>query len=157
MKLKYFTAFLFLLFMSAIFGSVQTFAQTQKLTVGNLKGTNYSGCGCSSQTLAEAKNPRSEKIVFWSEDGKTAIFNISGKDTVFKLVKRGKLAARERVGSRHDDEFAANGITIKVDYLTTRMCLKNEEDCEATFYDVTITAVKGNLKTIVKTKGSCGC
>ena len=43
MKLKYFAAFLFLLFMSAIFGSVQTFAQTQKLTVGNLKGTNYSG------------------------------------------------------------------------------------------------------------------
>lgn len=133
------------------------FAQTQTLTIGNLKGTDYIGCGCSFQNLAEAKKSNSQKIVFWSEDYRTAILNINGKDTKFKLTKSGKRPVKEKVGSRFTDEFAANGIIIKVDYLTTRVCVKGDEECEATSYDVTITALKGDTKTIIKTKGACGC
>ncbi len=157
MKSKYFSTFAFLIVIFAAFGSTQTSAQTQKLTIANLKGNDYLGCGCSFQNLAEAKKPRSQKIVFWSEYDKKAILNINGKDTIFKLVKEGKRPMKEKIGSRHSDEFTANGITVKVDYLTTRVCLKGEEECEATSYDVTITASKGNIKTIVKTKGACGC
>ena len=157
MKIKFFLFFVVLFISFTAFGSAAAFAQTQKLTVGNLKGTDYSGCGCSFQTLAEAKKPRSQKIVFWSEDYRAAILNINGKDTTFKLVKKGKLSAKEKIGSRHTDEYTANGITVKVDYLTTRVCLKGDEECEATFYDVTITVLKGGIKTIVKTKGACGC
>ena len=157
MKTKLFLFYVVLIFCFTALGKATTFAQTQKLTVGNLKSTDYSGCGCSFQTLAEAKKPRSQRIVFWSEDYRTAILNINGKDTTFKLTKKGKLPAKEKIGSRHTDEYAANGTTVKVDYLTTRVCLKGEEECEATSYDVTITASKGDIKTIVKTKGACGC
>ncbi|CAN5197799.1 hypothetical protein BH20ACI1_BH20ACI1_14690 [soil metagenome] len=157
MKSKNFFALVFLLVVFVAFGSAQIFAQTQKLTIGNLKGKDYLGCGCAFQTLAEAKKPRSQKIVFWSEFDKKAILNINGKDTTFKLVKEGKRPSKEKIGSRFSDEYAANGITVKVDYLTTRVCLKGEEECEATSYDVTITVLKGNLKTVVKTKGACGC
>lgn len=157
MKSKFVFEFIFLLIIFAVFGGTQTFAQNQKLTVGNLKGTNYLGCGCAFQTLAEAKKPRSQKIVFWSEFEKKAVLNINGKDTTFTLVKEGKRPAKEKIGSRFYEEYTANGITIRLDYLTTRVCLKGEEECEATSYDVTITAAKGNLKTIVKTKGACGC
>lgn len=157
MKSKYFSAFTFLIVMFSAFGGTQTFAQTQKLTVGNLKGSDYLGCGCSFQTLTEAKKPHSQKIVFWSEYDNKAILNINGKDTKFKLTKKGKRPSKEKIGSRHSDEYTANGIIVKVDYLTTRICLKGEEECEATSYNVTITASKGNLKTIVKTKGACGC
>lgn len=157
MKTKNFLFYTVLIAAFIGFGNVQSFAQTQKLIVGNLKGTDYLGCGCSFQTLAEAKKPRSQKIVFWSEFDKKAVLNINGKDTTFKLVKEGKRPAKEKIGSRFSDEYAANGITIRLDYLTTRVCLKGEEECEATSYDVTITATKGDLKTIVKTKGACGC
>ena len=157
MKSKFVFEFIFLLIIFAVFGGTQTFAQNQKLTVGNLKGNDYLGCGCAFQTLAEAKKPRSQKIVFWSEFEKKAVLNINGKDTTFTLVKEGKRPAKEKIGSRFYEEYTANGITIRLDYLTTRVCLKGEEECEATSYDVTITAAKGNLKTIVKTKGACGC
>lgn len=154
---KHFFALVSLLIVFAAFGSNQSLAQTQKLTVGNLKNTNYSGCGCAFQTLAEAKKPRSRKIVFWSEYDNKAILNINGKDTAFKLVKKGKRPTKEKIGSRFSDEYAANGITIRIDFLTTRVCLKGDEECEATSYDVKITATKGELKTIVITKGACGC
>lgn len=157
MKTKYFLSYVVLIFCFIVFGNATAFAQTQKLNVGNLKSTDYEGCGCSFQTLAEAKKPRSQKIVFWSEDYRTAILNINGKDTEFKLTKKGKLPAKEKIGSRHTDVYAANGITVKVNYLTTRVCLKGDKECEATSYDVTITASKGDIKTIVKTKGACGC
>jgi hypothetical protein len=157
MKTKYLLILAILISGFIALGNSQTFAQTQKLTLANLKGSDYLGCGCSLQTLAEAKKLSSMKIVFWSEDKKTAIFNLTGKDTAFKLTKKGKRPTKEKIGSRFSDEYTANGITIKIDYVTTRVCLPGEEECEATFYDATITATKGSLKTILKTKGSCGC
>ncbi len=156
-KTKQFLFFAVLIGAFVIFGNSNLFGQTQKLTIANLKGAGYEGCGCSFQTLTEAKKPRSSKIVFWSEDEKTAILNIDGKDTSFKSVKKAKRPLKPKIGSRFSDEYAANGITVKIDYLITRVCLKGEEDCEATSYDATITAVRGKLKTIVKTKGACGC
>jgi hypothetical protein len=97
------------------------------------------------------------KIVFWSEDRKTAVLNVNGKDTTFKLVKEGKRPTNQKIGSRFSDQYAANGITINIDYLTTHVCKPGEEDCEATSYNATIAATKGKLKTIIKTKGACGC
>lgn len=157
MKTKYFFASVFLFLLLIAFGNTQTFAQTQKLAVGNLKGNGHLGCGCAFQTLAEAKKPRSQKIVFWSEFDKKAVLNINGKDTIFKVVKEGKRPAKQKIGSRFTDEYAANGITVKVDYLTTHICLKDDLEYEATSYDLAIMASKGNIKTIVKTRGACGC
>ena len=157
MKTKHFLIFSFLVFSFAAFANNQALAQTQKLTMANLKGSDYMGCGCSFQNLAEAKKPQSMKIVLWSENRNTAILNVNGKDTAFKLVKEGKRPINQKIGSRFSDEYAANGISVKIDYLITRICLRGEEDCEATSYDATITATKGKLKSIVKTKGACGC
>ncbi len=155
MKTKHFFIYAVFVFAFVVFNNSQTFAQ--KLTVSNLKGSGYEGCGCAFQTLAEAKKPRSQKIVFWSEDRDTATLNVNGKDIAFKLAKEGKRPTNQKIGSRFSDQYAANGIIVKIDYLTTRVCLKGEEGCEATSYDATITATKGKLNTIIKTKGACGC
>ena len=157
MRTKHFLISTFLVFLFAVFTNNQTFAQAQKLTLANLKGSEYMGCGCSLQTLAEAKKPQSIKIVFWSESDKTAVFNINGKDTIFKRIQKGNRPPNKKIGTRFSDQYAAGSITIKIDYVTTRVCLPGEEECEATFYDATITATKGKLKTIMKTKGDCGC
>ena len=87
MKTKHFFIYVTLIFAFVAFNNSQIFAQ--KLTISNLKDSGYEGCGCAFQTLAEAKKPRSEKIVFWSEDRDTGILNVDGKDTEFKLVKEG--------------------------------------------------------------------
>lgn len=157
MKTKRRLIFCLLFFAFVSFTGRQAFAQNQKLTVSNLKGSDYLGCGCSFQTLAEAKKPRSMKIVFWSETSDTAILNINGTDTEFKSVKKGKRPANQKIGSRFSDVYQIGGIIVRIDYQTTRVCLRGEEDCEATSYDATITATKGKLKSIVKTKGACGC
>lgn len=155
MKAKYFFICAALIFVVVAFARTQAFAQ--KITISNLKGSGYEGCGCAFQTLAEAKKPNSDKIVFWSEDQKTAILNVNGKDTEFKLVKEGKRPNNQKIGTRFSDEYAGGGIVVKINFLITRVCLKGEEDCEATSYDATLTATKGKLKTVVKTKGACGC
>ena len=157
MRKKSFLIQCVLIFAVFTFGNLHLFAQTQKLTVGNLKGSNYVGCGCAFQNLTEAKKPRSQKIVFWSEFDNKAILNINGKDTTFTLVEKAKRPAKEKLGSRFSEKYVAGDVTIKIDYLTTRVCLKGEEECEATSYDVIITASKGDQKTIIKTKGACGC
>lgn len=157
MNSKNLLIYTFIIFAFVVCGSGQTFAQAPKPIVSNLRGSGYLGCGCAFQTLTEAKKPRSQRIVFWSEDEREAILNVNGRDTTFKLTKQGKRPRNQKIGTRYFDEYAANGMTVKIDYLITRICLKGEEDCEATSFDATITVAKGKLKTVTKTKGACGC
>ena len=153
------TVAIYLVTLLAIFVFVEgeAFAQTQKLTISNIKNDDYGGCGCGFQSLAEAKKRNSTKMVFWSEDEKTAIVNINGRDTTFKLTRRGQRPRVLKVGNRFSDEYASGGIILKIDYTVTHVCRRGDEGCEATSYDVTMTAVRGKTRTVLKTKGACGC
>ncbi len=116
------------------------------------------GCSCSVQTLNEAKKPDSQKYLFLHEYGNDAWMNINGKDTKLTRVKSTEDEDVEyKVGRRFYEEYSAKGIKVRVDYLTTWICSPDDEGCEVTKYDITITVTKGDDSKIVKATGVCGC
>lgn len=129
-------------------------SQNEGLRFGNIVA-DYSGCSCSAQTLTEEKKSgKWNTLNFYSdlEDSDvSAIFNINGKDTKFNLIKKGERPENDRIGTRFQDVYEADNITIEVQYVTTKI---NQESAD---YDITLTATKGNLKTSEKAVGSCGC
>lgn len=126
--------------------------------VENLIGTNYSGCGCSGATKNDVKN-RTGKIFFWSEfkpnsKDETVIFNVNGKDTEFKLIKKGARPEKEKVGDKFSDEYIAGNTKVIIDYVTKKLPC---EQCEGTDYDVTATIIGEFDGKVVSLDGSCGC
>ena len=133
--------------------------EANNLVIGNLKGKNYFGCGCSGITKKEAQKQNGD-IFFWSEfkqnpKDETAIFNINGKDTEFNPLKKGKRPEKEKVGDKFTDEYVgANGTKIILDYKTKKLPCA---ECEGTDYDVTATIIGKFNGKVVSLEGSCGC
>jgi hypothetical protein len=123
-----------------------------QLRIGNVTG-DYSGCSCIAQTKAETlKQPG--KFLFYADNespDQSALFNINGKNIEFKLLFKGRRPAIDKVGSFFSDIYQADGITIEVAYVTTAI---NHESAD---YDITITAVKNDMRVTQKAVGSCGC
>lgn len=140
------------------FSAQDVTAQNASLKVSNIKQKGIEGCGCGFQLSSEARNNYSQKMIFFSEDNKTALMNIDGKDVKLKLSKAGARPKNEKKGSRFYEEYKTGTTTVRLDYLTTFTCAESSnEDCEAFNYNVTITVTKGNLRKVVKTSGACGC
>ena len=115
------------------------------------------GCGCYFQLPAERKKKRSDKYVFMEGlDGEGAWMNIDGKDMKLSLIGSTK-GLVGGVGTRSHTRYRANGIAVRVDFVVTRVCGPDDENCESTDYDATFTVTKGGRKRIVKAKGVCGC
>ena len=129
------------------------------LSVSNLVGKNYVGCGCSGITLKEAKKKGKKKLFFWSEskqnsDNKTLFMNINGKDTELKLRKKGNRPEKEKIGTHFTDEYEADGTKVVLDYRTKKLPC---DGCEGTDYDVTATIIGKYNGKVLTLLGSCGC
>ncbi len=129
---------------------------TGKPMIANIKnGDIYSGCGCYFSYSSEAKK-RFPKFVFVSDDDKQAWMNLDGKDIKLALTHR-TTPKVIKIGSRLTRTYSGNGYAVSVVYITTKMCAPNDEACEVTDYNATITVSKGARKQTVKLKGGCGC
>jgi hypothetical protein len=117
------------------------------------------GCSCSIQTAKEAKKPNSQKFLFLSELGTDdAWMNINGKDVKLTRVKSTENEDDEyKIGRRYYEEYSAKGIKVRIDYLTTWICPPEDEGCEVTKFDITITVTKGEASKALKAMGLCGC
>jgi len=129
------------------------------LSVANLTRTGYTGCGCTGITKQGGKKQGIKKPFFLSEwnqnnEKETLFMNINGKDTAFKLQKKGKRPQKEVVGSRFRDEYLANGIRVILDYVTKKLPC---DGCEGTDYEVTATIVGRYNGKVITLSGSCGC
>ena len=139
-------------------------AQTRpRALVSNLKNNSVAdGCGCYFQFRSTPEN--SDRYIFFSSieaDGnKTAWMNIDGEDVKLKLERKSGPWGTEREeprGSRSTVKYAAAGITVIGTYVVTRVCARDDENCESTGYSVTFVVKKGTRLQIVKAKGGCGC
>ena len=124
--------------------------------IANIKDSNLvGGCGCYFQSLMESKR-RSNKFIFGlGMDEENAWMNIDGKDVKLTLVSSSKDSV-ERAGTR-SETYRANGIGVRVDYVVTRVCKPNDENCESTGYAATFSVTNGGRKWAIKGRGSCGC
>jgi hypothetical protein len=126
--------------------------------IANIRDTNVvDGCGCYFQFPAQWKNKQSDKYVFMEGiDDEGAWMNIDGKDVKLELVSTSNESNGE-VGSRSNKKYKAKGIAVQVDYVITRICKPDDEQCESTDYDATFTVTKAGRKRVIKAKGVCGC
>jgi hypothetical protein len=128
--------------------------------IGNIKNSKVvDGCGCYFQFPAESKKKGSKLFVFWSESDEEALMNIDGRDEKLKLVNATEPKGGFKVGARTSMKYTNSdrSVTIIMDRVITRVCPKDDEDCEFIGYDATITITKGDLKQEVKVTGGCGC
>ena len=161
-----FVAMLLIHFVVAIGASMSIIAQEGASSVkaplparvANIKDTSVvDGCGCYFQFPAEWKQKQSDKYVFMEGiDDEGAWMNIDGKDMKLELVGSSNESVWG-VGSRSYKRYRANGITVRVDNVVTRICKPGDEQCESTDYDATFTVTKAGRKRVIKAKGVCGC
>lgn len=155
-----------LLLVVAVGASVSSFAQKGASTaktvvvprVGNIKDISVvDGCGCYFQFPSDWQNKSFDKNVFMGDiSGGKAWMNIDGKDVVLTPDGPAKGAA-EKVGSRLRERYKANGISVRVEYVATRVCDPDDESCESTNYDATFTVIKAGRQSVTKAQGVCGC
>jgi hypothetical protein len=113
------------------------------------------GAGCSLQLPADYKK-HNERYILLSDSENNAVMNIDGKDTNLKLVSQGEPKGDLKRGDRFTSYYGTKGTKVQVDFLVTRVCDPNDESCEVTYYDATITVSRGINKQGLKVKGLCG-
>ena len=129
-------------------------AQSQKLELGYVDDGVF-GCGCSiSRNRSEE---RKLKFILETPMDDATYIQLNGKRVTLRQVAASKLRRRERVGDRSWETYAAGDVTVRVDYVVTRVCGPNEEDCEVTNYRATMTISRGKQRLVVKGVASCGC
>jgi hypothetical protein len=115
------------------------------------------GCGCYFGFASREKR-KLPATAFWSDLEETGgLMNIDGQDVRLELVKTTAPTRKPRVGARWTELYRANGITVSIVYVVTRVCGRNEEDCEVTNYNGTFTVKKGKRQQTLTLRGGCGC
>ncbi len=118
------------------------------------------GCGC----MLTAKDDRWQfaNAYFRSEfvvDGKpeTGWFNIHGKDINLPLKKRTPEHRPSQLGDHYQEIYAAQNISVTIDYVVVKKCPEWKESCESTGLNAELHAKQGSEKQTLSLKGNCGC
>jgi hypothetical protein len=143
-----------------LLGTVSAQNASKPSLVARLKNnTVVTGCGCYFQLRGTPL--QSERYVFLAsieEEGeKTAWMNIGGRDVKLTRTRNMDSKGRLRVGSRSTRRYIAGDISVDVTYIATRVCKRDDENCESTDYDATFVVKKGQRSQVVKAVGGCGC
>jgi len=126
------------------------------MKVGIVKNRDsFDGAGCSLQMPTDYQK-HNDRCVFLSDFEDNATININGKDIKLKLVGRREPEREPRNGDRSVFNYATQRIKVRVDFLVTGVCDPNDESCEVTYYDATLTITRGRTIRMVRTKGICG-
>jgi hypothetical protein len=113
------------------------------------------GCGCSlSRNSVEA---RKLKFLVVSPMDDATYIKLNGEKIKMHLVASSKRRTRERVGDRSWEKYAAGNVTMRIDYVVTRVCGPKEEGCEVTNYRAVLTVSRGAQTVVVKGIADCGC
>lgn len=83
--------------------------------------------------------------------------NIEGRDVKLTLARKMDPRGRERVGSRSTRRYLADDISVEATYIATKVCKRDDESCESTYYSATLVVKKGARVQVVKAVGGCGC
>ena len=126
--------------------------------IRNVSGAvEVQGCGCYFQFPNEGRN--SNRYLFFEDfSEESPLMNIDGENVRLKLVSSSEPSGGvPKKGERFSRNYVSRGAKVRMDFVTTSVCAPNDEACESTGYDVTVTVWKGGLKQTVKAVGGCGC
>ena len=112
-----------------------------------------STCSC---TLRNAAN----EVLLFDEDLSAAHPRISVDGETLTLEQTRDTARKgyPRVGDAFFTEYRVADLTVRIDWVVTYVCAKNDESCEVTLFDATLKLHKGRTTRYFKRlKASCGC
>ena len=142
-----------ILILTVAFGNA-VYAQSQPLRLGYVDEGSF-GCGCSmSRNASEA---RKLKFILVTPMDDATYIQLNDKRLTLRLVAESKRRRRERVGDRSWETYSDGDVTVRVDYVVTRVCGPREEGCEVTNYRATMTVSRGKQRIVVKGIADCGC
>jgi hypothetical protein len=129
---------------------------SQKRLIAHITKAEVHNAGCYLYFASEG--PTLKRYIFFEDFSERApLMNISGKDVRLRLVSSTEPAHRViKKGDRFSRRYQAGGAKVRIDFVATGVCESNDEQCESTSYDATITATQRNRKQVVKTVGGCG-
>jgi len=115
------------------------------------------GCGCYFQFPSEG--PRSNRYLFFEDfSEESPLMNIDGKNVKLKLVGSSEPSGGvKKKGERFSRNYVSGDVKVRMDFVTASVCAPNDEGCESTNYNVTVTVWKGGRQQTVKAVGGCGC
>jgi hypothetical protein len=82
--------------------------------------------------------------------------NIDGRN-VELTVLRDEENKGVRVGYRFFQTYGSSNLRVRIDYIVTRICDPNDEGCEVTWYEATITVTRKGSSRRTGVLGVCGC
>jgi hypothetical protein len=126
--------------------------------IRNITGAvEVQGCGCYFQSPNKARN--SNRYLFFEDFSEgSPLMNVDGKDIRLKLVSSSEPSGGvKKRGEGFSRNYVAGEVKVHMNFVTTSVCAPNDESCESTRYEVTVSVSKGGRKQTVKAVGGCGC
>jgi hypothetical protein len=117
------------------------------------KPDEFDGAGCRLQ-LPSDYSKRNDRIVFVSNADEEAIMNIDGADIRMYRVSVDSVGSTK--GNHVVERYRKDDIEADIDFVVTKRCHPDDENCEVTWFNAVITLKRGQLKQTVSTKGICG-
>jgi hypothetical protein len=96
------------------------------------------------------------KYVFASDYQEHAAMNIDGCDVMLKLVNSQELKSGFNVGDHSSVRYHGDTFDVEVIYTVTGVCKPDDEQCEVTDYNATITVTSGSAHRSLAAHGICG-
>jgi hypothetical protein len=150
---KFFTLIALLLTFIAIVAGQSTRVPSTKLKLSHVPDADF-GCGCYlSRSKSELEQSR---YLFVGPMDDPAYLNLNGKTIRLRQVG-GNTRRDRRIGDRFRETYAGDGVTVRIDYVVTRICDPNDENCESTDYKTRLTVRRGKQVTVLNGFGVCGC
>ncbi len=124
--------------------------------VGFIRNTGeFDGAGCSLWLLGDRTNSR-DRYILLADSGERAVMNIGGRDTALKLVRSTGGNSELKKGDRLTYRYHGEAVDVVVRYVVTGVCAPDDESCEVTNYDATVTVQTRSGKRTVRAHGICG-
>lgn len=148
-----------LLFISSLGMPLISTAQSKpdtrsELKLGYVKNGEI-GCGCSFSLNAD--DLRNRRYIFSEELDEPAYINVNGKNLKLEPVDFSEATDEEKVGQRSWKIYKAGDLKVRLDKVVTKICDPNDEACEVTYYNATMTITQKTQEVTVKLAGLCGC
>lgn len=134
--------------------SASTSSAQPKLRLGYVEDHDV---GCGSAFSLNATDMGNRRYIFARDMDDPPYINLNGKSLQLRLTAYSKPKAKEKIGDRSLETYAAGVVKVRIDYTVTRVCTPRDEMCETTYLNATMTVSYKAQKTTVKLTGRSGC
>jgi len=115
------------------------------------------GCGCSfSEPIGEEGIGRF--LILWLYEEKAKL-RLGDTLHLLDLVDVESVAHKElpQLGDKQSFHLIGDGLEVRIDCTTSRVCELDSESCEATWFDGFMQIRSGSESETIPVRGACGC